>query len=278
MTEGPMYMTWFATGNNVALGADTARRVVPIRLESPLERPETRRDFLHPDLLGWVGENRPRLLAAVLTILRAYCLAGRPDQGLSALGSFEGWSKLVRAAVVWLGLPDPGETRMLLQDRADTEAEGMAVLLECLEKLDPDRQGKTAAEIVDWCSRPPVPPQTFHADLKDAVESLAGRLDVRTLGYRLRAFRRRVFQGRYLDHVSHGQGTCRWAVFPAQTFRDRLETSPPSPPSPPVAGGDGGDGGDVSPQAGFCSDGDGHGDAWEPPRTECGAHADSEPE
>jgi hypothetical protein len=91
--------------------------------------------FQHPTLLSWVGENRGRLLGAALTILRGYCAAGRPDMGLPARGSFEGWSDLVRSAVVWIDLPDPGETRVLLQDAADVTAECMAVLLECWEKM-----------------------------------------------------------------------------------------------------------------------------------------------
>jgi hypothetical protein len=99
MAEAPMHMTWYATGNNVAIAADTARRVCHVRLESNLERPEARADFRHRDLLAWVGENRGRLLAAALTILRGYCAAGRPDLGLPAWGSFEGWSRLVRSAV-----------------------------------------------------------------------------------------------------------------------------------------------------------------------------------
>jgi hypothetical protein len=123
MAEAPLYMTWYATGNNVSVAADTARRICHVRLESPEEHPEERQDFLRPNLLAWVGENRPRLLAAALTVLRAYCVAGRPDQDLPAWGSFEGWSGLVRSAVVWIGLPDPGRTRLLLQDQADSPAE-----------------------------------------------------------------------------------------------------------------------------------------------------------
>jgi hypothetical protein len=46
----PLYATWYATGNNVILVGDTARRVVHIRLESPEENPEERADFHHPDL------------------------------------------------------------------------------------------------------------------------------------------------------------------------------------------------------------------------------------
>src|SRR5262249_58713509 len=84
MAEAPLYMTWYATGNNVAVAADTARRVCHCRLESPEEWPEERSAFRHPDLLAWVGENRGRLLAAALTVLRAYCVAGRPHRELPA--------------------------------------------------------------------------------------------------------------------------------------------------------------------------------------------------
>lgn len=90
----PLWATWYATGNNVAVAADTARRVCHVRLETPEENPEGRGDFRHPDLLGWVRENRPRLLSAALTVLRGYVRAGRPDQRLPAWGSFEGWSGL----------------------------------------------------------------------------------------------------------------------------------------------------------------------------------------
>src|SRR5262249_21875370 len=127
MAEAPMYITWYATGNNVALGADTARRVCHIRLESPDEHPEERKEFRHPDLVAWAGQNRPELLGAALTILRAQFAAGRPDQGLPAWGSFEGWSGVVRSAVVWVGLPDPGETRLILQAQSDVAAERGAV-------------------------------------------------------------------------------------------------------------------------------------------------------
>ena len=99
IVELPLITTWGATGNNVVLRADTSRRVCHIRLESELENPEERLDFRHPNLLQWVQEQRSRLLAAALTILSAYCRAGRPAQNLKAWGSYEGWSSLVCGGV-----------------------------------------------------------------------------------------------------------------------------------------------------------------------------------
>ena len=74
--RGPLTVTFYATGNNVSIEGDTARRICHIRLESAHERPEERSDVKRPNLIRWVMENRERLLACVLTILKAYHLAG----------------------------------------------------------------------------------------------------------------------------------------------------------------------------------------------------------
>jgi hypothetical protein len=93
---------FFITANNLRYAGDMARRVVPITLSPNVENPETRSDFRHSNLLGWVKENHPRLLVEALTILRAYILAGKPAQNIPPYGSFEEWSDLVRSAIVGL--------------------------------------------------------------------------------------------------------------------------------------------------------------------------------
>jgi hypothetical protein len=250
--SAPLYMTWYATGNNVMIGADTSRRVCHIRLESPEEKPEERTGFHRPNLLAWVGEHRQKLLAAALCVLRAYFVAGRPDMRLPAWGSYEGWSALVRSTVVWLGLPDPGQTRVVLQDTVDTPAQYMAVILDCLERLDPQRQGLTAAQVVETVKpqkSTTEPAPDWYADLRDAVEGLVGKLDSRLLGYRFRAYRRRVFGGRYLDQAGRSHQAIRWAVFPASSFLAGA-TNPPRAPHPPgTLGGGWEDGEHVSPPA-----------------------------
>jgi hypothetical protein len=93
--ELPLITTWYATGNNVALRGDAVRRVLPCRLETNEEKPEERTGFtIEEPLLRYVGRRRPELVAAALTILRAYFAAGRPrQQDLKPLGSFEAWSR-----------------------------------------------------------------------------------------------------------------------------------------------------------------------------------------
>jgi hypothetical protein len=252
MARMPLFVTWYATGNNVMVGADTARRVCHTRLESPEEKPEEREGFAHPDLLAWVGKNRQRLLAAALTILRAYCVAGRPNQELKPWGSFEGWSALVRSAVKWLGFEDPGVTRLLLEKQADVVSESMKVLLDGWAQMDPKQDGLTVAEVIQRLYKDKEPFQGFppyYCDMQEAIANLIGKPDPGQLGCKLRSYRRRIFQGHFLDKVSSEHSAARWAVFPAKDFRTGAK-HPPHPPRPPRRQGEHGeDGEDVSPQA-----------------------------
>jgi hypothetical protein len=232
MAEAPLFMTWYATGNNVCIAADTTRRVCHVRLESPEERPEERQDFRHHNLLAWVGDSRFRLLTAALTILRAYCAAGRPDQHLPAWGSFEGWSGLVRSAIAWIDMPDPGETRLLLQEHADLGAESMSIILASWEKLDPLRRGLTTADVVQKVKDTSVNPPDYVVNLRDALEAFLGKLDSRLLGNKLRSYRRRIFAGRYIDKAGTEHSAARWAVFPATEFRRGGKHTPHTPQTP----------------------------------------------
>jgi hypothetical protein len=216
--DGPLHVTWFATGNNVLLAADTARRVCNVRLETPNENPEHRCGFRVSDLRRHVLAHRGELLSAALTILKAWHVAGRPQTGLKPWGSYEGWSAVVREAVVFAGLPDPGETRIALQTAADRDAGAMATVLGCLERLDPDRRGVTSAEVVEKLKNPTAPAPDWYADLRAALEELCGGLDTRRIGGRFRAFARRVFAGRFLDKAGTDARAVRWAVFPATEF------------------------------------------------------------
>jgi putative DNA primase/helicase len=93
-----------ANGNNLVIGADTVRRAVEVALDANMENPETRRFTRDP--VAEVLADRGRYVAAILTIARAYVVAGWPDKQ-DPLASFEAWSDLVRSALVWLGWPDP---------------------------------------------------------------------------------------------------------------------------------------------------------------------------
>jgi hypothetical protein len=93
------------------------RRVLMCRIEVDTERPQERKGFKYDLEGGHAVTHRSELLSAALTILRAWHCAGRPMPALPSWGSFTAWSGVVRAAIVWTGLPDP----FITQRRASIE-------------------------------------------------------------------------------------------------------------------------------------------------------------
>ena len=211
VADVPLSAVWFATANNASLAADTARRCLWIRLESPEETPEERSGFRHPDLLGWIRHERPRLAVAALTILRAYHVAGRPDMGLKPWGSFEAWSDLVRAAVVWAGMPDPGATRRELTTQADREAVALRLLLDGWQEVNPSGRGITVADALKALGEYP----NDYAALRSALSELtsgdpAKGFNTRSIGMKLHHLRRRVIGGRFLDSKPSPRRASGW--------------------------------------------------------------------
>jgi len=200
----PLITTWYATGNNVIIKGDLSRRTLHVRLESPDENPEERANFTHENIKTWTFQNRPRLVAAVLTLLRAYHVAGRPDQHLKPWGSFEGWSRLVRHSLVWAGMSDPGETRQELVLQADTDATALRNLIDGFEQLDPFSHGRTVSEILRACQKPDSEFETdTHEQLREAIlELTSARTNMPSsnkVGKMFKKMKGRVISGKCLD-------------------------------------------------------------------------------
>ncbi|HEY3909473.1 MAG TPA: hypothetical protein VGM07_06240 [Stellaceae bacterium] len=98
----------FATSNNLKVFGDMIRRSLIGRLDPHCERPELR-EFTTPDPCLIALRERPRLVLAVLTVMRAFFLAGCPNDH-PPLGSFAEWSRWVRDPLIWLGDADPMAT------------------------------------------------------------------------------------------------------------------------------------------------------------------------
>lgn len=223
MVRTPLLVSWFATGNNVVLDADTARRCLHIRLDSPDEIPEERTGFRRPNLLRWLRTERPRLAAAALTILRAFFITDHSsDPELTPWGSFDGWSRLVRAAVVWVGAPDPGETRRELRESSDRDFMALRDLVEGWADVATHHGGKcTAAMAVAWLdaqasaakkAEAPVPDHPLRRAIAELVTSKRGEqlVSTKSLGRLLAKYDRRVVGGKALVKVTGPKGSGTW--------------------------------------------------------------------
>lgn len=202
----------FATGNNLKFRGDMRRRTLLGQLDPGCERPELR-EFSTPDPVLLAARHRAELVIALLTVTRAFFLAGCP-QDLAPLGSFAEWSRWVRDPLVWLGRDDPVAT--MDQVRADdTQLMTLsAVLHQWAEALG--ERVVTARDLVVKAEEPAFGASGFaHPDFREALYAAAGDakgLGTRRLGQWLGYAKGRSVDGLRLEAAGSHSGVARWRV------------------------------------------------------------------
>src|SRR5262245_22047623 len=147
------HSTVFATGNNITFRGDMIRRGLVCNLEALDERPELR--AFQRDTLEFAADNRGAYVAAALTIVRAYLVAGSPKV-CGPFGSYAAWSKMVRSPLIWLDEPDPIISMEGIRDEdvvLNSIREFVSLWLDY--GLDLDRPYLTATIIEEACNAPP---------------------------------------------------------------------------------------------------------------------------
>jgi hypothetical protein len=237
--DGPLLVTWYATGNNVQIDdkSDACRRIIHIRLQVMEERPELRSGFRHEDLAGWIAAERPRLLVDALAILSAYIRAGRPRSGLTPLGSFVGWSLLVREAVVWIGLPDPCLTQIALAEAADTTMDMLSEFLTAAVEWDWQGRGWYIGDLMRELYGEGADRGDRTSRMRAAIENLTGVPPGKTptprqIGNKLRAMKQRICGGLYVDAEEKTVDGRRWVVRKITQAAGQTDASPTPEPEP----------------------------------------------
>jgi hypothetical protein len=216
MIEGPNRLQILINGNCLQLQGDLSRRTIPIELETREEAPEKRSGFKHADIKKHALKNRGAFLSAALTILRAHAVAGWPADGVAVLGSFEGWSRRIGAAIVFAGGVDPVLARARRASVADRDAETLGRFLEAFEIHHPD--GATVRKVVEQSYPSNGCKDPRREDLRDVMEEIAppqgtAMPDVRRLGRFVANHERRVVESRRF--ISNGKGHAglrKWRV------------------------------------------------------------------
>ncbi len=208
--------TIFGTGNNAVVTGDMVRRALTCNLDAGVERPELRKfDF---DPLKAILEDRGAFIAAILTIARAYQIAGCPDQP-GPIASYVTWGLLVRDPLIWLGRPDPAAA-MERTRGADPELAELRTMLAAWGELPGARGGVTAREAIALAEmRTPTlmgePTELAWPALADALVTVCGDragLNSRRLGHWLRTHSGRVIGGvKFIPRSGHAD-IARWAV------------------------------------------------------------------
>jgi hypothetical protein len=152
MANFPNVITWMSLGNNVQVRGDLTRRVYRIALRPKYADPQDRKaeTFRHPgqsglDLLSWTRKNRCELMAAILTLVRAWFAQGqpRPKRGVS-FGSFEIWEKITGGIVETAGLSGFLDNLKVWRSESDFDTQYWAGHLGWLRETFGDEPFRTA--------------------------------------------------------------------------------------------------------------------------------------
>lgn len=216
--ELPARATVLATGNNLVLRGDLTRRALLCSLDPGVERPELREfDF---DPAREIEADRGRFVAAALTVLRAFVVAGFPVAP-APFGSFEGWSRIVRGALLWLGEVDPTET--IEKSRAtDPVVAALGTVMTLWSGIqDLGAKRVSVARVIEVArseTREAVPPYraTFdHPEFREALLAIAGdggAINGRRLGKWLSAHQGRIVGGQRIVSAGISAGIGLWRI------------------------------------------------------------------
>ena len=130
----PQRVNLSVSGNNVLFGGDIARRVVMIRLDAKMARPQLRRGFRHEPIEDWVKENQRPIVEACLTIVQHWVANGM-QPGSVYKGSFEKWARVTSGILELVGMEGLDSNREEVDDVSDIEADGWLSFVNAWEQL-----------------------------------------------------------------------------------------------------------------------------------------------
>ncbi len=190
------------------------RRVLLCTLDANMERPELRQFRDNP--VNRVLADRGKYIAAAMTVVRAYRVAEHVEP-LPRLASFEGWSDMVRSALVWLGCADPCITMEKAREEDPYLQTMIAVFTEIRHAVGASNP-QTAAEIVRLAltreagDSSPLKYPDLQEALKNAAGDKGGFLQARAVGKWLSRHKGRITNQLRLDGKAddHGHAAIWW--------------------------------------------------------------------
>lgn len=180
----PNKMSFFATGINIKLGGDIPRRCYHIRLDAGVARP-WQRDILykHPELRELALNNRGQILGAILTVARAWYVAGKPiPKDLPKMGGFENYSRVIGGILSFIKMTGFLSNLAQMYDSMDVDTPQWEAFLTAWYELIEDTP-VTVAEVVKHLNEN----EEFADSLPEKLATRDGRDYSRRLGNALRS-------------------------------------------------------------------------------------------
>ncbi len=197
----PVRCLWLATGNNVQVSHEMARRCVLIRLDAGIEHPEDRREFRH-SLPDWAYLHRSELVWAALVLVQNWIAKGMLP-GSKTKGSFESWARTIGGILEAAGIPGFLENTDTLRAQSDSEQDDWRGLVEAWwDKNADERVG--ARDLLSLAE----------AHLADLGEE--GRSRSTAWGSRLRSKVDNVVNGKRIVDAGKSHGAAQYRLEPVK--------------------------------------------------------------
>ena len=139
-----------ANGNNMQLGGDIPRRSYRIRMDAGVSKPWMRTGFTFSPLLKYARADRGKIIAALLTMVRAWYVAGQPQPSTPtpALADYSAWAEIIGGVLAFAGVDGFLDNLVQLYEETDVEGPQWTGFLEMwLLKLG--RKDYTTAAVID---------------------------------------------------------------------------------------------------------------------------------
>ena len=150
------------------------RRAFFIRMDAKSPTPWLGREYRHPDLIGWVTENRGALIAALMTLVRAWYAAGKPKSGTKPIRRFEEWTELVTGVLAYAEVTGCLDNLREMYDMADEESAEWERFLRAIEERFQTRTFTTSS-VVQALGEQSLCSDALPDDLSDAWNNPAKR-------------------------------------------------------------------------------------------------------
>ncbi|MGQ4514249.1 bifunctional DNA primase/polymerase [Streptomyces sp. DW26H14] len=152
----PNNRLWIVTGNALRTGGDNGRRSMWVRLDPDCPDPDQRDNFRVGDLRPWLRANASTVVAALVTLVRAWLAAGATRETVRK-GDYSEWASILAGLLAYLGVPGWLADRNEQHDQDDEEAEWVGLLTMWRGKFgtEPATTGQVIAALPDHIPRHP---------------------------------------------------------------------------------------------------------------------------
>jgi hypothetical protein len=230
----PNILTPIGTGNNVRLGGDLPRRCVWVRMDAQTARPWMRNVvFKHPNLHEWIMQSRGAILAAILTIVRSWILAGSPQKAdQDILGGYESYSRILGGILEFIGVKGFLTNLASMYDIVDTNIPAWEAFLTAWYGVLKDRE-ITTAELITELQNPDL--KEFKAALPDDYADMTVKNYQRRLGIAISSRKMARFpNGLKIQKAGEAHHNAKWQVVDTNDNEGKA-TTPPAPTQPKMS-------------------------------------------